>query len=62
MTENTTNVVAGAAVTSPFWLPILQNFSDISALLLPIAGLIWLLVQTIGYVQKSYKERKNERT
>lgn len=57
MNENYTSAVAGAAVTSPWWLPVLQHWSELSALLLPIAGLTWLLVQIFGYITKLVKER-----
>lgn len=43
--DKATTVVAGAAIASPAWLPKLQDVSDLSALLMPIAGLIWLIVQ-----------------
>lgn len=54
--EQPTNVIAGVAITSPWWLPVLQGSSEIAALLLPIAGLIWLVVQTVGYIAKHNKE------
>jgi hypothetical protein len=54
--NNTTNVVAGVAVTTPWWLPYLQGGSEIAALLLPIAGLFWLIIQIMGYVFKTRKE------
>lgn len=37
--------VAGLAIVSPWWLPSLDTVSSKAALLLPIAGLIWLAVQ-----------------
>lgn len=55
--QQTTNVIAGAAVASPWWLPALQNFSEIAALMLPIAGLIWLMVQIITHITKYYKDK-----
>ncbi len=42
------NVVASAAVASPVWLPSLQTVSETAALLLPVVGIIWLLIQ-IGF-------------
>jgi flagellar biogenesis protein FliO len=53
--NTTNNIVASAAVTSPMWLPWLQDFSALSALLLPIAGLSWLVIQIIGYIHKYNK-------
>lgn len=52
MTNQTTNIVAGAAVATPFWFPTLQNLSEVAALLLPIAGLGWLVIQIVGYFLK----------
>ena len=37
--------VAGLAIFSPWWLPWLEDFSQIAALLLPIIGLAWFGVQ-----------------
>jgi hypothetical protein len=50
--DNTNNAIAGAALSSPWWLPGLERFSEIAALLLPIAGLVWLVVQIVGYLYK----------
>lgn len=40
-----TNWIASLAVLSWWWLPWLQDVSTIAALLLPILGGCWLLVQ-----------------
>ena len=45
MHDNLTNAAAGAAVVSPFWLPWLQQVSEIASVALPILGAIWLIVQ-----------------
>lgn len=37
--------IAGAAVTSPVWLPWLREISQIAALLLPILGVLWFVVR-----------------
>lgn len=42
ITERTTDVVAIASVSSPWWL---SHVSEIAGLLLPVAGVIWLAVQ-----------------
>lgn len=47
-TQKATTVIAGAAVASPWWLSMLKEFSQIAADLLPIAGLIWIMIQ-VGY-------------
>lgn len=43
--EKITTAAAGGAVVSPWWLPVLRDWSEVAGLLLPIAGLLWLLVQ-----------------
>lgn len=50
--EHVTNWMAGLAVLSPFWLPWLQDVSTIAALLLPILGGLWLLVQIWSKIYK----------
>lgn len=50
-----TDVVAGAAVASPIWLPWLQQTSEIAGLLVPILGVIWLAVQIFGYLKRKEK-------
>lgn len=48
--------VAPAAVISPWWLPWLQTVSETAALVLPILGVLWLVIQMVGYFRK--KNRK----
>lgn len=48
----TTNTVAAAAVTSPLWL---QNLSNGAAVLLPILGCLWLLIQIFYHFRKVSK-------
>lgn len=55
----TTNVIAGTAVLTPWWWPLLQASSEVAALLLPIAGLVWLVVQIAGYFINHRKGNKN---
>ena len=43
--DSATAVVATSAVTSPVWLPWLQAVSQAAALIAPILGATWLLVQ-----------------
>lgn len=45
VTDTLTNTGAGAALTSYWWLPSLHAVSDTAALLLPILGATWLVVQ-----------------
>jgi hypothetical protein len=42
---DTTGVIA---IASPWWLPWLQEISEVSALLLPIFGILWIATQ-IGF-------------
>lgn len=50
MIERATNAVAAGAVASPWWLPELQQASEIAALFLPILGVAWLLLQMIAWI------------
>lgn len=43
--EAVDGAIALAAVASPVWLPALQELSEISALILPLFGVVWLGVQ-----------------
>lgn len=52
ITERMTNVVAAGAVTSPMWYEALKHTSETAALLLPIAGTVWIVVQIVGYFAK----------
>lgn len=53
------NTVAGAAVVSPFWLPLLEHSSSLAALLLPIAGLLWFVLQISYFVWSKRVRREN---
>lgn len=44
-TERATDAIAVAGATSPIWLPALSDVSQVAALLLPILGVVWLIVQ-----------------
>jgi hypothetical protein len=50
-----TTAGAGAAVVSPWWLPVVQHFSDVASWCLPILGCAWLVMQ----MYFKLKERKN---
>lgn len=47
-------------MVTPWWLPILQGWSEVAALLLPIAGVIWLMIQIAGYIGKYNKDGKDK--
>ena len=45
--DKVTNVIAAGAAVSPWWMPSLADISQNAALLLPILGCAWLIVQII---------------
>lgn len=57
MMENTTTAAAAGAIASPIWLPWLQTASEISAVIAPILGVIWLLVQIWAKLRSTLKEK-----
>jgi hypothetical protein len=56
ITDHIHNAAAGAAVTSPWWLPWLQQVSERAAIVLPILGCTWFAIQItsklISWVKK----------
>lgn len=52
--------VGVSAVTSPAWLPWLQNVSEVAAMLAPILGAVWLIVQIYSKVREQLRKRKDE--
>jgi flagellar biogenesis protein FliO len=54
--DDATTAAAGAALTSPLWLPVLQDVSSLSALLLPILGAVWLIVQIVVRIHERDKK------
>lgn len=53
-----TDTGAVAAIVSPWWLPALHQWSEVFALLLPIAGVIWLSVQIGVKIHTTYWKKK----
>lgn len=53
--EGVTDVIAVGAVASPLWL---HQVSEVAALLLPIAGFIWLAVQIGVKLHTTYWKKK----
>lgn len=49
-----TNTVAAAAITSPLWL---ENISHTAAILLPIFGCAWLLLQIGFFLVARYQDK-----
>ena len=47
--------VAPAAVASPLWLPVIHTVSEGAALILPILGVVWLVIQMTDYFNKKRK-------
>lgn len=43
--DHVTTTGALSAVASPFWLPVLTPVSQVAAIMLPILGCVWLVVQ-----------------
>lgn len=52
-----TNGVAVAGIFSPAWLPSLQELSTISAQLVPIFSLLWLILQIVRHIRKPGSEK-----
>jgi len=46
---------ASAAITSPWWIPTLEDVSVYAAEFLPILGAIWLVVQILVKLMDTYK-------
>jgi hypothetical protein len=55
--EIVTDTGAVAAIASPWWLPALHSVSDVAALVLPILGVLWLLLQIVVKLHQ-VKQRK----
>jgi len=57
-TEILTNSIAAASLASPLWLPSLQDASEFAALVLPILGALWLILQ-IALKIHAFRKGKN---
>ena len=44
-----TDLIAGAAVASPWWMTYLVEVSQLASVLLPIFGAAWLLIQIANF-------------
>lgn len=58
--DNTTSAVALSAVSSPVWLPWLHVASDGAALIAPLLGTVWLIVQIIAKVREMTRKDKDK--
>lgn len=56
LVDTSTAGVAGAAASSPIWLPWLHSVSETAALIAPILGVIWLVVQIITKTKEALKK------
>lgn len=52
VTDHVTTAGAVGAIISPWWLPGLAEVSQFCALLAPILGVLWLLIQISHKVTK----------
>ena len=56
--DRITTTGAVGAVASPWWLPSIKDVSDTAALILPILGVGWLLVQIAGKLYLLLRKQK----
>jgi hypothetical protein len=54
-----TSATAGAAIVSPWWLPLVQGVSTVASWALPVLGCAWLVMQ-MYYKHKEKNARSNE--
>jgi len=54
--ELITTAGAVGAIGSPWWLPWLQTVSEFAAIIAPILGVIWLLVQITFKLREAFKK------
>jgi hypothetical protein len=59
--ELTNATVAGAALTSPVWLPALHTISEVAALLFPILGGVWFAVQIVAKLLQLYQAHRSRK-
>lgn len=59
--ETATDIGAGIAVASPWWLPYLKVASEDAALLLAPAGLLWFVVQIVAKVLVTRKALRDSK-
>lgn len=58
--ETITDVAAVSAIASPWWLPYLKFASEEAALLVPVAGFIWLVVQIVAKIMLTRKALRSD--
>lgn len=57
MRDHVTNTIAAGAAISPLWLPSLAQVSQGAALLLPVLGCTYLILQILAW----FMNRKSDR-
>lgn len=55
--DSLTTATAGAAIVSPWWLPVLSGISTAASWALPLLGCAWLIMQ----MYYKYQEKKNSK-
>ena len=55
--DSITTATAGAAIVSPWWLPVLSGLSTAASWALPLLGCAWLIMQ----MYYKYQEKKNSK-
>jgi hypothetical protein len=58
--EAFTDTVAVAAAVSPTWLPWIRDISEVTGYMLPIAGLVWIIVQIVVKILITRKTLRDE--
>lgn len=56
MNDRVTDVVAAAAVTSPWWATSVAHLSEFAATVTPIIGVLWLLMQIFSKTVELYQK------
>ncbi|RVH83132.1 hypothetical protein CN074_25150 [Sinorhizobium medicae] len=59
--EHTTTAVAASAVATPVWLPWLFSASEVAAVIAPILGVVWLLVQITSKSIEAYRKMRGDK-
>lgn len=52
-----THLVAFGAVFSPLWI---HTLSDAATTFLPIMGVLWLIIQSIGYIYTTFWKKTDQ--
>jgi hypothetical protein len=58
ISERITTGIAVAATASPWWLPSLATVSETAGLMLPVAGLVWLVVQIAAKITTTWRKKE----